>query len=592
MVKEINVIPEPLFSIQKSHSYTFSKKTRFYFENIGQNTAVAKYIVKSARKMHFRPTLVGKPSSDCITFRLYDTVNLEIGNEGYLLEVRTDGIHISANTETGLFYGYQTLLQLCPDDISQTAYSHITLPECTILDYPHYAWRGSHLDVSRHFFSVKEIKKHLDLMAAYKLNKFHWHLSDDHGWRVEIAQYPQLASVSAWRPERRGWDNDNPPRQGEPATYGGYYTQDDIRDIVAYAANLHIEVIPEFEIPGHCSAILAAYPQLSCNDSTYPVQTGPYWPSEAILCAGNDSVVAFIENIIDELLPLFPSEYYHIGGDETIKDNWESCPKCQARMHKHHLKNHEQLQGWLVRQIEDYLVDHGKKALCWDEQMEAGANNESVVLSWKGSKAVLHALRRGHSVVVASPEYCGFDYYQADPQYQPPAMPYALTLSRAYSFEPTPTTANERQKKLVLGARANLYTEFVEDYSSAEYMLLPRLCAFSEALWTPKEVKNWSHFRKKIEYHKKRLANMGYNCCNGSFKPTVHQMPESDTSIRVALELEVLNTYLFYTTDGSEPTQSSPIYVGPMSLRRGTLLRTLSVYNGKVQEGVFDFLIE
>ena len=334
VITDFNIVPEPVFMVQKEGVFTLHGSPKVSMVNLGQNSPIAKYIMKSMRHGHLHPSLVSAAEKSDIEIVVNDTANPEIGDEGYVLEVRSDGIRLSANTEHGVFYAYQTLVQLLPPDITQTNYSSITLPECTILDYPRFAWRGAHLDVCRHFFPAKFVKKYIDVMANYKLNKLHFHLTDDHGWRLPSERYPKLNSVGSWRVDRddQPWGQATPPQPDEKATYGGFYTREEIADLVDYAAARGIEIIPEIEIPGHCCAILAAYPKLSCDGGPYEVQIGPYWPPKAILCAGNDSTLVFLKAVLDEVVEMFPSQYIHIGGDEAVKDMWKGCLFCQRRI--------------------------------------------------------------------------------------------------------------------------------------------------------------------------------------------------------------------------------------------------------------------
>ena len=389
VVKEYNIVPEPVFMVQKEGSFTLHSNPKICVMGLGQNSSTVKYIMKSMRHARLRPMLVSTSQSSDIDLILYDTVNPELGDEGYLLEVRSTGVRLSANTEIGIFYAYQTLVQMLPTDASHTVYRAVTLPECTILDYPRFEWRGVHLDVSRHFFPVKFIKKYIDVMAAYKLNRFHWHLSNDHGWRLPSERYPLLNRVGSWRVDRdnQPWGKADPPGEGERATYGGYYTAEEIAEVVEYAAARGITVVPEVEIPGHCSAILASYPSLGCTGESVAIPIGPYWPATAILCAGNDSTLAFINDILDEVAALFPSPYIHIGGDEALYNHWRECPKCRQRKTSNHLADEQQLQGWLMRQAADHLRSLGKIPMGWDDIVDCGGmGSGGVVTAYRNQK--------------------------------------------------------------------------------------------------------------------------------------------------------------------------------------------------------------
>lgn len=594
-VSQINIVPQPVFAVQKQHSFTLSKSTKICFENFGQNSPLAKMVLRSLRKMHIRPSIVGVSKSDCISFRINDTVNPELGDEGYIIDVNSDRVLVSANSETGLYYGFVSFVQMLPDDIEDVVYSRVVLPECTILDYPRYPWRGCMVDASRHFFSVAEVKRILNVMSLYKMNKFHWHLTDDHGWRVEIKSHPELCDVGAWRPDRSNmmWRDIQPPQPGEPATYGGYYSQDDIREIVELAESFQIEIIPEISIPSHCGAMLAAAPHLSCTGLPVNVQTGPCESRHNVLCVGNDSVLSYIFEVLDEVVDLFPSKYVHIGGYDFDYDNWEQCPLCKNRMRQEKLSSHDLLADWFQMQIVDYLAAKGKVAVGMNTNSLISPSDPYVVMSRESQIDAMRILRSGFPVVAASDEYCAFDSYQDDSMYQPMANDRMLPVSRVYSYDPFPVSVSDELSPLALGGQCNLWTEHVTDGSQLEYMLLPRMCALSEALWSPKESKNWLTFRTKVEHHKRGLIAMGYKVCAGSFKPMVHVdvSPEKPGYRVVSIENEVANTYLFYTLDGTDPTQSSHVYLAPFTVPKGTVLKTLSVYGGMERNRVYEYKI-
>ncbi len=596
-VDTLSIVPEPVFVNAKEGSFTFSNRTKIAFENIGQNCETAKYITKTMRQLHMRTSVGSTETDQCIAFSLNDSSNIELGEEGYILEVQNNVIHISANTETGLFYGFQTLLQMLPEDISNERYKKIVIPCCTILDYPRFEWRGSHLDVSRHFFTVKDVKKHLDLMAAYKLNKFHWHLTDDHGWRIEIEKYPLLNDVGSWRVDRADvpWGEAKPAKEGEECSYGGFYKKEEIKEIVEYAAQRHIDVIPEIEIPGHCSEILAAYPHFACanDDTTYQVQIGPYWPPRAILCGGNDSVMQFLFDVMDEIIPLFPYNYIHVGGDEAVKSNWERCPRCQARIKKLGLENENQLQSWMIMEVEAYLQMQGKQIIGWDEILDGGVSTEATVMSWQGFEGAVKAARHGNHAIMTPTEYCYLDYYQGNPKFCPPAMNHLLPLYKVYQFEPVPAGITTSQARFILGGQANLWAEYINDYHHAEYMLLPRLCAIAECLWSPADHKNWPRFRAKLVYQKNRLIQMGYNVFEGYFKPILFTSKNADGTMNVAFDWEVEGTEIYYSTEGTPEKDKGGIrFTEPFQVTPGTEVSTASYLNGELKEEIYTYTIE
>ena len=609
VVDELHVVPEPVFMVQKEGSFALHSTPRVSVVGLGQNSATVKYIMKSLRQARLRPKLVSASRGSDIELVLYDTVNPELGDEGYLVEVRSSGIRLSANTETGILYAYQTLLQMLPADVTRVAYQSVTLPECTVLDHPRFGWRGVHLDVSRHFFTVRFVKKLLDVMVTYKMNKLHLHLTDDHGWRLPSERYPRLNTVGSWRVDRdaQPWGHADTPREGERPSYGGYYTRDEVEEIVQYAAERGIEVIPEVEMPGHAAALLAAYPQLSCNGRGSQVAIGPCWPSP-VICAGSDSTLAMMERILDEVCEMFPSRYIHIGGDEVFKDSWRQCPRCQQRIRQEHLSGEEQLQSWFIGRIQQHLATQGKTIIGWDEIMgmkEGGwsmenpvndrnplLNDDAVVMSWRGLKPGMEAARAGRKVIMCPNEFCYLDYYQADRRYQPASIGGMITLKKAYEFNPAPMGTNLHVEANILGGQCNLWTEYINTPQHAEYMLLPRMLAISEALWSPRDKKDWNRFRRKVEEQKERLGIKGYNYCEGSFSPQFTARRVDDNTMNIAISTEVPNTYIFYTTDRSTPTRESSIYLGPINLSRGTHIKILPVYKDIERDSVYEFVIK
>ena len=517
MPQTIAIVPEPV-SIEQDSTKVFvlNQRTTLSFLNIDEQSSTRQYIVENYKRFFgFEPKVQNSPVRNIIIFELKNEKNDLLGDEGYQLTVDKKMILISANTEAGLFYGFQTLFQLAPANANVENPVALAVPGVKITDYPRFGWRGSHLDVCRHFFNIDEVKKHLDVMALYKLNKFHFHLTDDHGWRIQIDKYPLLTEVGAWRVDRSDvpWGEAEPAKEGEECSYGGYFTKDQIREIVAYAAERHIDVVPEIEMPGHSSAILAAYPQFACDDYPYCVAIGPYWPPKAILCGGNDSVMVFLKDVFDEVMELFPYEYVHLGGDEAYKDNWRVCPKCQQKIKDLGLANEEELQAWMVAEIEKEVNKHGKKIIGWDEILDGGVTPTATVQSWRGAESAIKAAQLGNEVVMSPTAFCYFDYYQDEPETQPKAIGGYVPLGKVYAFEPIPDTLTTEQTKYIKGAQCNLWSEFIFTYDHAEYMLLPRLCALAETVWTPKERKDWPRFEATIPAQVRLLQQLGYNPC-------------------------------------------------------------------------------
>ena len=508
------VIPEPTEYQAKRGNFTIDPQTMLCFENIQDDAAFTKNIREQFQDhFGFTPGMSeGKPSKGhYILFAINEKEDEKLGEEGYTMVITKRNITAKANTTRGLYYAFQTLRQLTYPSLLAEA-KEVQVPCLKMTDVPRFAYRGTHLDVSRHFFDTAYIKHYLDLLATYKINKFHWHLTDDHGWRIAIDKYPELTRIGAWRPERDSWDTLHPVQPDEPMTYGGFYTKEQIRDIIDYAAARYIDIIPEIEIPGHCSAILAAYPQFACDDYPYTVAVGPYWPPKAIMCAGNDQVLTFYKDVLAEVADLFPYPYIHIGGDEAFNDNWQVCPQCQARIQEKGLADEFNLQQWLMNEIEVYLKGIGKKAIIWDDVVSEDMQIYSTIMGWQGYDAARTAAKHGNDIILCPTSHCYFNFYQGDPKTEPLAMTGLITLDTAYSFDPMPTGLDEVAQSHILGAQCNLWTEFINTPEQADFMLLPRLCALSECVWTEPSNKDYKTFLRKLDYHKPMLKKMGYNC--------------------------------------------------------------------------------
>lgn len=582
VVTEVSIVPEPVFVTQKNDTYKLHSHLKIHFQNLGQNTDIAKYISKSLRKMRLHPSFSGKSTDNDLSFILNDSVNQEIGEEGYLLEIRTDGISISANTEAGLFYGFQSFLQLLPPDASKGRYSKVEIPCCTILDYPRFEWRGSQLDVCHHFFNVKQLKRYIDVLSVYKFNKLNLHLADDYGWRVQIDSFPLLTQVGAYRPDRDtvSWYDIEPPKGDEECSYGGYYTKEDIADLVSYAATRHVEIIPELSLPNHCSAVLAGYPEFSCDGAQYAVQVGSFWPQNASLCVGDgtgnspvqDSVMKFVFGVLEELVEMFPGKYIGI--------NYEDCQG----------KETEYPQKWFLEQVDSFLLAKDRHLIGWEEITRGvSPDRKPMILSWKNAEEAISGGWNEYGVVMCPPEYTWLDYYQANPTYQPTAMGNENNLRHTYEFDPIPAGSNHHLNDFVKGGQCFLWTEFIRDNEELDYMVLPRLCAISESLWSTRESRDWYHFRHKMISHRQRLLVNGYNPSPGSFKPLMHRFGVGGNRYKVAFETELSNTTIHYTIDGSRPTVQSPVYTDPVVLPKGTVIKTLSVYDGEPRECVYEY---
>ncbi len=477
--------------------------------------------------------------------------------EGYILEINEHEISLKARTEKGLFYGIQTLLQISNSSNNQQ------IPCVKITDYPRFQYRGLHLDVSRHFFSVNFIKKQLELMAYFKLNRFHWHLTDGPGWRLEIKKYPLLTQIGAFRTHKswQSWWATNPRKyvdsKKNQVGYGGFYTQKEAREIVEFAKERNITVIPEIEMPGHSEEVLAIYPHLACTNA-------PYTQSE--FCIGNDSTFIFLKDVLSEVIDIFPSKYIHIGGDEADKSHWHKCPKCQQRIREENLKNEEELQSYLIKRIEKFLESKNRKLLGWDEILEGGLAPKAVVMSWRSEQGGIKAIKQGHKAIMTPSEYCYFDSYQANPIHQPKAIGGFLPLKKVYHYNPISTKITTKEQKQILGVQANLWTEYISTEKHLEYMLYPRLLALSEVAWTMQKNKNWNDFKRRTSEKIGWLRKNGVNSFELSNEIKIeHQTDTINKGIRVLLSTEKHGYRIRYKTDSN--SQSFKFYSKPFLIK-------------------------
>lgn len=499
---------------------------------------------------------------------------LSTGHEGYIMKVDQDGIAISSQGYAGIFYGIQTLLQLLPSQgIGTKEPGKILIRRMTIEDYPRFSWRGMHLDVSRHFFPKEFIKKYIDILAMHKMNIFHWHLTDDQGWRIQIKKYPKLTEVGAWREDTRDrpWDyRQYPVKPGKPV-YGGYYTQDDIREIVQYACERYVTIVPEIEMPGHSWAALYAYPYLSCSGKPFFVSPDVPFEFTDPYCAGKEETFRFLEDVLTEIIELFPSENIHIGGDECKKSPWEKCPKCRVRMQKEGLASGEELQSYFIRRVEKFLLSKGKKLVGWDEILEGGLAPEATVMSWRGEEGGIQAARQGHDAIMTPAEVLYFSRKQdEEPMLAEEDGFYALR--NVYLYDPQPSILSESEAKHILGAQGCLWTEETQTPAIAEYKILPRLCALAEITWTAKERKNYANFLARLFYHYGRLDFLGANY----YVPVPGGFGNQSflgSSTTVTIKVPSGGYLVRYTINGKIPDSTSAIYRQPFQVRNYDTLR-------------------
>ncbi|MGH7975752.1 MAG: beta-N-acetylhexosaminidase [Limisphaerales bacterium] len=519
------IIPLPQKMELRAGTFTLTPDTRIYVDPASR--ATAKFLTERLRQSTGYPLKThtkyfsSKSIKNGILLTTKDA-NTNLGPEGYELIVVTNSVVIRAPTQAGLFYGVQTLFQLLPPEIfSSNIVTDVNwqMPCVQIQDWPRFKWRGLMLDVSRHFFNKSEVETILDAMALHKLNVFHWHLTDDQGWRSEIKKYPRLTSVGAWRDGVGfGLASNSTTAYGPDGRYGGFYTQDDIREVVKYAAARHITVVPEIEMPGHSTAALAAYPQFSCtggpftNGTTAGVFNGIYDPAKP-------ETFQFLAGVLGEVAQLFPGKYIHIGGDEVPKDTWHNSADCQALMKREGLKNEQELQSWFIRRIEKIVNADGHSMIGWSEILQGGLPPNAAVMDWIGGAT--EAAKAGHDVVMSPTAYCYLDFYQSTNHATEPkaaAWAPALTLRKVYSFDPMPTNLPPQLQSHILGTQGNLWTEWVPNLKHAEYMIFPRECAIAEITWSSESSRNWDDFMRRLRIHAQRLDELGINYRHASIE--------------------------------------------------------------------------
>ena len=513
-----------------------------------------------------------------------------IPEEGYRLSVSKKGISLTAAKPAGIFYGLQTLYQLLPKNIvskQRIQIDGLQVPVLTIEDHPRFGWRGLMLDVSRHFFNVAQVKDYIDQMAKYKFNLLHLHLTDDQGWRLQIKSLPKLTEVGAWRVDKTGtFGKFSAPTTDEPKNYGGFYTHEDIKEIVQYAKDRFVNILPEIDIPGHSLAAIAAYPELTCTPGTYAVNSGEQfmiWPDNGqhfygildnTLCPANEKVFEFIDKVFTEVAQLFPFEYIHMGGDETARNFWEKSEVIKALMQKEKLKNLDEVQSYFVKRVEKIINSKGKKMIGWDEILDGGLAPNAAVMSWRGMKGGIEAAKQGHEVVMSPTDFTYIDYMQSDVVMEPPV--YAtLRLKKTYQFEPVPEGVNP---SLIKGGQANLWTEQVYNMRQAQYMTWPRGFAIAEVLWSPKEKRDWNDFVQRTEHQFQRLDAAEVKYAPAMYDPILEVSKKNTATIIVKLSTEVEGLAIHYSFDNSYPDNFYPAYSSPLTVPKDASFMKLITY--------------
>ncbi|NDV70413.1 family 20 glycosylhydrolase [Dysgonomonas sp. 25] len=507
--------------------------------------------------------------------------------EAYTLIIDKDLVKISGASDAGVFYGIQTLRKSIP---AEEAIAQVEFPAVSIADYPRFGYRGAMLDCARHFFPTDFVKKYIDILALHNINRFHWHITDDQGWRIEIKKYPELTTVGANRKETLVGHYNDQPRQYDGEPYGGFYTQEEAKDIVAYAADRHITIIPEVDMPGHMLAALETYPELGCTGGPYAVS--PLWGVfDDVLCIGNEKTFEFLEGVYAEIVEIFPSKYIHIGGDECPRVRWKACPKCQARIKalglkadKHHTAE-DKLQSYCTARVEKFLNSKGREIIGWDEILEGGLAPNATVMSWRGTEGGIAAANLGHDAIMVPSPYLYFDYYQTEKHDKEPlAIGGYIPVERVYNYEPIPAEVKEELRKHIIGVQSNIWTEYIKTTERVEYQLLPRLAALSEVQWTQPEKKNYDNFTKRLYPLTKLYDQFGYTYARYIFD--IQSEVENDApnkSVKVSL-WTIDDAPIYYTLDGTEPTANSTRYTAPVELKETALLKAVAIRDGSASE--------
>ena len=559
--QKLSIIPKPVEIVRTNTSFSLDKNTSIDFDkNIPELAIAAGYFNKFLKDQYHFQLPANKKSDNTIQLVLK---KISDNPEGYQLIVNSDSIIITANQTQGILHGLESLKQIIYPS-QELHKGKIEIPGVKITDFPAYSWRGMHLDVCRHFFPKEEILKLLDAMAIAKMNIFHWHLTDDQGWRIEIKKYPKLTQVGAFRDSTIiGHMADN-PKKYKVERYGGFYTKEDIKEVIQYATNLGITIVPEIEIPGHAVAALRAYPQYSCNGKQ--VNDFSEWGvSDDVYCAGNEETFAFIENILSEIIDLFPGPYVHVGGDECPKTKWKTCPKCQAKMQELHLHNEMELQSYFIKRIEKFVRSKGKRLIGWNEILEGGLAEGAMVMSWQGEKGGIEATTQGHDVIMTPNAKVYLDHYQSR-YYEPLAIAGLTTPEEIYNWSPLPKELDAKYQHFILGSQANVWTEYIPNNDHLEYMIFPRLIALSEMLWTGEDRKDFADFSSRMNEMYARLDALHINYRIPYPKNLLPYKIFTKQQIELPLTNGIPSSTILYTLNGDNPLKKGKEYLKPIAL--------------------------
>ncbi|RYU92969.1 glycoside hydrolase family 20 protein [Emticicia agri] len=569
------IIPKPLELTPLAGEFTIDTQTKILIpkgaadirplaEMLAERVVITSGIQLPIEEADISNSLV--PANKTIVFAPYkeQVMNKMLGDEDYILKADAKGVILAGATGKGEFYALQSLLQLLPPQIFSSSLEKgvkWTVPACTIFDRPRYGHRGGMLDVARHFFPVSFVKKYIDLLALHKMNKFHWHLTDDQGWRIEIKKYPKLTEIGSKRKESMKGHYNDWKFDGTP--HGGFYTQTEIKEVIAYAQKKFITIIPEIEMPGHALAALASYPELGCTEKS--LKGGPYevtgiWGVHDDVFCPTETTFRFLEDVLTEVIALFPGDYVHIGGDECPKTAWKQSAFCQALMKKEGLKDEDELQSYFIKHFDKFLTSKGKKIIGWDEILEGGISPNATIMSWRGVEGGIAAAQQNHDAIMTPTGFCYLDYYQSDPSTEPLAIGGYLPLEKVYGYEPTPKALTPEQAKHILGIQANLWTEYIQTPEQAEYMLYPRASAIAETGWTSARLKDYDDFTTRLKIHFERLKYLAVNYAKSYYDITASSAMNAKSQVIVKLQSVDKAAIIRYTLDGSAPTASSAIY--------------------------------
>ena len=593
--REIALIPQPVSLEKQSGSYELPAQLTIYSSSDPELKRLAKGLAdRLIAVTGLSVTTSEANAAQTNGIQLSLNKNKSIPKEGYQLDVNTSRVLLEASEPAGIFYGIQTLMQLLPKEIeskTRVANAKWDIPAVKISDHPRFGWRGLMLDVSRHFFTKEQVKSFIDDMVKYKFNLLHWHLTDDQGWRIEIKSLPKLTEVGAWRVERTGtFGTLSKPEPGEKATYGGFYTHEDIKEIVKYAADRFVDILPEIDVPGHSLAAIASYPELSCTPGDYYVSPGDrfmVWPGggghfygliDNTLCPANEKVYEFMDKVFTEVAQLFPFEYIHMGGDETARNFWEKSEQVKALMKREKLKNLDEVQSYFVKRMGKIIQSKGKKMIGWDEIMQGGLAPGAAVMSWRGDKGGIEAAKMGHEVVMSPNSHVYIDLMQGDGIIEPPVYS-SIRLKKTFEFEPVPAGVDP---KYIKGGQANLWTEQIYNMRHAQYMVWPRTFAVSEALWSPKREKNWNDFVKRIEHHFERFDVSETKYATSLYEPIFKVTKKGTNQVIIEMSTEVEGLDIHYSFDNSFPDKYYPKYEKPLEVPKdASNLKVITYRNGK-----------